>query len=276
MLECRVMKTLIIRSLTGLLFATMIIGSIILGQVPQAIVFGLFVLIGLHEYFTHFSKNTNPKIFYSSIAIGITAYTLLILDGINHISFPFFTIIPVLFLVFSALQLWMKSSNPLQDISHLFFAFGYLIYPMFLFVNLNSSGTDGYKEVVALFVLIWTNDSLAYITGWLFGRTKLFERISPKKTWEGTIGGLLGAILAGYLIGNYLIPNTTVYWMICAVIIAPCAIFGDLLESLFKRSVNVKDSGKILPGHGGVLDRFDAAIFAIPFYMLWTYIYDAI
>jgi len=270
------MKTLFIRSLTGLFFAATVIGSIVLGQIPQAFVFGLIVLIGLHEFFTHFSKNTNKKIFYSSILTGIVAYIVLLLDSVNNSNFPFFTILPVLFLVFSAFQLWIKSSNPLQDIGQVFFAFGYLVYPMFLYVHLNNNGTEGYKELVALFILIWTNDSLAYLTGWLFGKNKLFERISPKKTWEGTIGGILAAILAGYLIGSYFIPNTSNYWMICAVIIAPCAIIGDLLESLFKRSVNVKDSGKILPGHGGVLDRFDAAIFAIPFYILWTYIYDAI
>jgi phosphatidate cytidylyltransferase len=270
------MKTLIIRSLTGLLFATTIVGSIYLGQLTQAMVFGLFILIGLHEFFTHFSRIDNRVVFYSAIATGMLAYLFLILGSLNPVNFPFYSIIPVLFLVFSILHLWTDSAHPVHNISHLFFSFGYLIFPMFLFVHLNTMGTDGYKEVIALFILIWSNDSLAYLTGWLFGRTKLFERISPKKTWEGTIGGVIGAIIAGYLIGAFLIPNTVMYWIICALIVAPCAILGDLLESLFKRTVNIKDSGKILPGHGGVLDRFDAAIFAIPFYTLWASIYEVI
>lgn len=269
------MKTLLVRSLTGLFFASSVIGSIYLGQVTQAFIFGLFVLIGLHEFFTHFSKNPNRIVFYSAITTGILAYLFLVLNSLNNAHFPFFTIVPVLILIYGAMHLWIKSSKPIEDIGQVFFAIGYVVYPMFLFVHLNNFETDGYKEVIALFILIWTNDSLAYLTGWLFGRTKLFERISPKKTWEGTIGGILGTILAGYLIGNYLIPNTSNFWMVCAVFIAPCAVIGDLLESLFKRSVNVKDSGKLLPGHGGILDRFDAAIFAVPFYILWSYIYNA-
>lgn len=270
------MKTLLIRSLTGLFFASAVIGSILFGQIPQAMVFGIFVVIGLHEFFTHFSNNKKPSIFYTSIVVGLLCYIILILDIICDSRFPFLIILPALLLLYSAIQLWLKSASPIQDIGNMFFAFGYFVFPMYLFVHLNANEYTGYKEVIALFILIWTNDSLAYLTGWLIGKNKLFERISPKKTWEGTIGGILGAVLAGYLIGIYLMPNTSIYWMICAIIIAPCAILGDLLESLFKRSVNIKDSGNLLPGHGGVLDRFDAAIFAIPFYFLWTHIYEVI
>jgi phosphatidate cytidylyltransferase len=270
------MKTLLIRSLTGLFFATTVIGSIVLGQIPQAIVFGIFVIIGLHEFFSHFSVNKEPSILFSSIIFGTLSYIILILESTSNSGFPFLSILPALLFVYSAIQLWLKSASPIQDIGNMFFAFGYFVFPMYLFVHLNANEINGYKEVIALFILIWTNDSLAYLTGWLIGKNKLFERISPKKTWEGTIGGILGAVLAGYLIGVHLIPNTANYWMICAIIIAPCAILGDLLESLFKRSVNIKDSGNLLPGHGGILDRFDAAIFSIPFYFLWNNIYDAI
>lgn len=270
------MKTLLIRSLTGLFFATAVLGSILLGQITQAIVFGIFVAIGLHEFFTHFSVNKNPSLLYISIICGLLCYITLILDSVTISRFPFLIILPVLLFFFSAIQLWLKSSSPIQDIGNMFFAFGYFVFPMYLFVHINENETTGYNEVIALFIIIWTNDSLAYLTGWLIGKNKLFERISPKKTWEGTIGGILGAVFAGYLIGIFLIPNTSVFWMICAIVIAPCAILGDLLESLFKRSANIKDSGNLLPGHGGVLDRFDAAIFAIPFYFLCKYIYEVI
>ncbi len=270
------MKTLVIRSLTGLFFATTVIGSIILGQVPQAVVFGIFVGIGLYEFFTHFSSNKNPLLLYISIIFGLLSYIIIVVDSLGLSKFPMLFILPALFFFFSAIQLWLKSPSPLQDIGNMFFAFGYLVFPMYLFVHLNQNESTGYKEIIALFIIIWTNDSLAYLTGWLIGKNKLFERISPKKTWEGTIGGVIGAVISGYLIGIYLIPNTSLYWMICAIIIAPCAIFGDLLESLFKRSVNIKDSGNLLPGHGGILDRFDATIFAIPFYFLWKYIYEVI
>jgi phosphatidate cytidylyltransferase len=124
-----------------------------------------------------------------------------------------------------------------------------------------------------MFLLIWTNDTFAYFSGRAFGKRKLFERISPKKTWEGTIGGILFTLLLGFIIGAYINKGEVLFWMVSALIIAPGAIFGDLLESLFKRSLNIKDSGKILPGHGGVLDRFDAALFTIPFFYCWSIIY---
>jgi len=107
----------------------------------------------------------------------------------------------------------------------------------------------------------------------MFGKTKLFERISPKKTWEGTIGGIFLTLGIGVLIAYYDQNQGIVFWGIASLLIAPCAIFGDLLESLFKRSLNIKDSGSILPGHGGILDRFDAALFTIPFFYCWWTIY---
>ena len=148
---------------------------------------------------------------------------------------------------------------------------------MWLAVKLNYDfPNSNFNIVIGLFLLIWTNDTFAYLTGWIFGRTKLFERISPKKTWEGTIGGFLFTILIGYLIGSLFQPGTSYFWIIAAIIIAPCAIFGDLLESLFKRSRDLKDTGNILPGHGGVLDRFDAAFYAIPFFYAWVIVFNSI
>jgi phosphatidate cytidylyltransferase len=101
----------------------------------------------------------------------------------------------------------------------------------------------------------------------------LFERISPNKTWEGALGGILFTLILGYIIGAYINKGEELFWVVSALIIAPCSIYGDLLESLFKRSLNIKDSGTILPGHGGILDRFDAALFAIPFFYSWAMLY---
>ena len=123
--------------------------------------------------------------------------------------------------------------------------------------------------------MIWTNDTFAYLSGRFFGKTKLFERISPKKTWEGTIGGILFTIVASIILYQFSdVRYTIVFWIVSAIIIAPGAIFGDLFESLLKRSLGVKDSGKILPGHGGLLDRFDASLFTIPFFYCWMIIYS--
>jgi len=118
-------------------------------------------------------------------------------------------------------------------------------------------------SLLGIIFLIWTNDSFAYFTGSLIGKTKLFERISPGKTWEGFFGGLFFCLGMGLLIGTYLenIPK----WILFALIMSVFGTVGDLVESHMKRLAGMKDSGKILPGHGGVLDRFDALIFATPF-----------
>lgn len=163
-----------------------------------------------------------------------------------------------------------KEANPILNIALLVFGIIYVVIPFYLAVDLNLRNTSYMPRVVGMFLLIWTNDTFAYLTGRLIGKTKLFERISPNKTWEGTIGGVLFTLLFAYIIGKYINEGETFFWMISAVIIIPGAIFGDLLESLFKRSLNLKDTGNILPGHGGILDRFDAALFTIPFFYCWN------
>jgi phosphatidate cytidylyltransferase len=105
----------------------------------------------------------------------------------------------------------------------------------------------------------------------MIGKTKLIERISPNKTWEGTIGGIVMTILAGALIGYF--ADAYLYWTVAAGIIASTSTLGDLIESMMKRSLNVKDSGNLLPGHGGILDRFDATLFTVPFFLAWNFIY---
>jgi phosphatidate cytidylyltransferase len=128
---------------------------------------------------------------------------------------------------------------------------------------------------MGFFLLLWTSDTGAYLAGKSFGKTKLFERISPKKTWEGSIGGTILSLAVAYGISNVLGFDdvTTFDWMVIAVLVVIFGTFGDLFESLLKRNLHIKDSGTILPGHGGVLDRFDGLFLAIPavfFYLLFT------
>jgi phosphatidate cytidylyltransferase len=128
---------------------------------------------------------------------------------------------------------------------------------------------------MGFFLLLWTNDTGAYLAGKSFGKHKLFERISPKKTWEGSIGGLALAIAVAY--GVSFLPTfvdiTKTDWLVIGFLVAVFGSFGDLFESLLKRNLKIKDSGTILPGHGGVLDRFDGLFLAVPamfFYLLFT------
>jgi phosphatidate cytidylyltransferase len=132
-----------------------------------------------------------------------------------------------------------------------------------------------YKEtynpyiILNILILIWVNDSFAFLVGKNFGRTKLFVSVSPKKTIEGFIGGLLFAVLAGFIISKYALIFSVLNWIIIAVIIAVIGTVGDLVESKFKRQANIKDSGTIMPGHGGILDRLDSLLFVAPFVYLY-------
>lgn len=124
--------------------------------------------------------------------------------------------------------------------------------------------------LIGLFVIIWSSDVFAYLVGSAIGKNRLFERVSPKKSWEGSIGGLSFALLAAYILSLIYPQISLVNWLVLAIIIVIAGTFGDLVESMLKREAGVKDSGTILPGHGGVLDRFDATIFAVPFVFVYV------
>jgi phosphatidate cytidylyltransferase len=147
---------------------------------------------------------------------------------------------------------------------------GYIIFPFIIITKL-PFGIQGYnpKIIISIFLLIWTNDTFAYIVGKSIGKHKLFERISPKKTIEGFVGGVVFAILTSLLISKYYIEGATNIWIGIAFIVGIFGTIGDLIESKFKRIAGVKDSGKIMPGHGGILDRLDSVIFVAPFVFLF-------
>lgn len=123
--------------------------------------------------------------------------------------------------------------------------------------------------LIGLFVLVWSSDVFAYLIGSMFGKHRLFERVSPKKSWEGSIGGLAFAILAAYILSLFYTELSIINWIIMAVIVVITGTLGDLSASLLKRIAGVKDTGTLLPGHGGVLDRFDAVLFAAPFVFVY-------
>lgn len=269
------MNNLIQRSITGALFAIVVLGSILWDPYAQAIVFSVFMVLGLLEFYNLFNTHNFVQVSKEiGIFIGLFIFSLLV-----GVSFQWLPIISILFifpLFFTLIlaELWRKKEHPLINISVLVFGIIYVVIPFFLTIDLNLRSTSYLPTVIGMYLLIWTNDTFAFLTGKLIGKTKLFKRISPKKTWEGTIGGVIVTLLLGYLIGAFINKGEEMFWVISAMIIAPCAIYGDLLESLFKRSLDIKDSGTILPGHGGILDRFDAALFAIPFFYCWAMVYD--
>lgn len=278
------MSNLITRSLTGLIFVTVVLGSIIWNEYAAASVIGLFMLLGLIEFYGLFSHKESISVDREIYTfVGTFVFGLFVCIVFNVIPEILSTLtIPLLFLLILT-ELWRKKENPILNISVGILGIFYLVVPFFLMIFLNrydhlfgwSENTGQFLPLLGgMFVLVWTNDTFAYLTGRIFGKTKLIERVSPNKTWEGTIGGIVFTCLIAFALSLYSPFYDTLFWIIGALIVATSSILGDLLESLFKRSLNIKDSGTILPGHGGILDRFDAAIFAAPFFSTWVFLYS--
>lgn len=275
------MSNLVVRSITGALFVVLILGSVFWNELIAFSVLTGFMILGLIEFYTLFKNNEQIDIrweiptFFSLLIYGLFAFAMF-----GHIpTVILIGVFPLLFIYFLT-ELWRKKENPLINLSIGLFGMFYVGLPFFLMNLLNHFDqslnwlhiNNSLPLLAGLFIIVWTNDTFAYLTGRFLGKHKLFERISPKKTWEGTIGGVLFAIGAGLLIAFFTDQFDMLFWGIAAVLISLSSIFGDLLESLFKRSLKIKDSGTILPGHGGILDRFDAAIFAAPVFLFWVYI----
>jgi phosphatidate cytidylyltransferase len=265
------MNNLVVRSLTGLVFISAIIGSILWNEWAVTLIFGGFMLLGIHEFTGLVNKHTPYSVQrWFTITVAALIFVAFAADFSGHFETEgLFLLLPVL-LISLVSSLFRQSTTPLQNAAIGFFSWIYILVPFIMIVHIAFAENNPW-ELIGMFVLIWTNDTMAYATGRLFGRTKLFERISPKKTWEGTIGGILFALLAGFLWSVYLSELPLWFWLIVSPLVAAAAIFGDLFESQLKRQLGVKDSGTILPGHGGILDRFDAALLAVPvFYAFWA------
>ncbi len=173
------------------------------------------------------------------------------------------------------IQVLKNSKNPIKNLGIHFFSYVYLVVPLallnFLFYTSFELNTKVIYLLIGIFSITWINDTFAYITGSLIGRTKLIERVSPNKTWEGTIGGLLFGLLSAYLLFLIFPEMNLQQWLGFALITVVFGNLGDLFESLLKRSINIKESGWLIPGHGGVLDRIDSILFASPFVFLYVY-----
>jgi phosphatidate cytidylyltransferase len=207
--------------------------------------------------------------------MALLAFFISFLVGFKYISTKFLFVIPVFIAVLFNIELFLKSVNPFRNIGLNLLALYYIVLPLSLihFVG-NIDGVFTGAVVLGILFIIWANDSGAYIVGSLIGKNKLIPHVSPNKTIEGFLGGGLFCFIVAYLnihyfsqipLLNSLATLNSITWFGIAGVVFVFATMGDLVESLLKRSLQIKDSGNILPGHGGFLDRFDAFLFVLPF-----------
>jgi phosphatidate cytidylyltransferase len=270
------MKDIKTRIATGIIFLIVMVSSVVFSEISFLIIYSLVTMLCLNEYhnITESVVHTDTKLLnqYKIINTIFAAIIFLIvyLVASKRVEVISLSLIGGFTLFWFIIEMFANSKNPFLNLSINSFGLFYIAIP-FSGASLIAFyfGEYNWNLVLAVMIFAWSNDSFAYLFGSLFGKHKLFERISPKKSWEGFIGGILGTIAFSYLV-YLLFPKWShqevayIHYLILAIITSVISTFGDLAESLIKRSLKVKDTGSVLPGHGGFLDRFDGLIFSFP------------
>ncbi len=280
------MKNLITRSITGLLFVAVILGATWFSQVSFRGLILIGTILTLLEFYRLVNENVSRWVLYADILGGTYLVGILFLMHNTQPGIPgIYLFSPyIIYLLYTfVVRLYLKEENPIKSLSlslmgQIYVALplgllSYIAYPpleaQYLLMPYNA------LMVIAFFSFIWINDTGAYIVGSLLGKHRLFERISPKKSWEGFFGGVIFTMVAGWVWSTQCSFLNTEQWIVLSAIVAIFSTWGDLCESLLKRTLHVKDSGQILPGHGGLLDRLDSVLLATPAAVIYLYLITA-
>jgi phosphatidate cytidylyltransferase len=256
------------RTITGTIFVIVIVGAVLWNPWIFAVLFLLVSLGGLLEFF-RMTRTAGLEVARSvMLVIGATVYGMITLV-LNNLLEPAYLLFALLILpLLLALELFRKKGNPFLNVATALIGLIWIVIPLALLNGFFLKGAEpGWMHsgsLLGFFLILWIYDSGAYIFGSLMGKHRMLERISPKKSWEGFIGGTLTGSLTAFLISASFREFSLLQWLLIATIIIIFGTIGDLVESMLKRSTGVKDSGTLLPGHGGILDRFDAVLLAAP------------
>jgi len=256
------MKT---RAITGFFFVLIMLSAVVFSAYSFSIFFVLLGVGSLIEFYKLIGLANKHMRSVEGVLLALSLFIPIALFNLGIASWEWiFLSVPCIAWIYIR-ELYRKSVQPFQHIAFTFFGLLYAVFPFILFFHMAFLfGSYAYCLPMGFLFLLWTNDTGAYLVGMKFGKHKLFERHSPKKTWEGFIGGLCLALFVGLVLAQYYSQLATWQWLGMAFLISTFGTLGDLTESMLKRSYQVKDSGTLLPGHGGLLDRFDGLLLAAP------------
>lgn len=268
------------RAVTGVLFVIVLVGYILYSPLSFGILFTIISVLSVHEFAQLVSKSSEVSINKTITALGGAYLFLALMSFCTQQSVGARVFLPYLGLLLYMMitELYLKKKNPTGNwaysmLSQLYVALPFALLNVLAFQNSPETGSVTYNPILPLsiFVFIWLSDTGAYCVGSLIGKHRLFERISPKKSWEGSIGGGIFSIASSLGFAHFFPFMPGWQWVGLAIVVVIFGTWGDLTESLMKRQLGIKDSGNILPGHGGMLDRFDSALMAIPAAVVYLY-----
>ena len=261
-------SNLVQRAITSLVGAALILAALIYSDWTYFLIFGTILGMSQMEFYKLSGLDGMLPLKSFGTILGLLIFTLTFL--VEKEQFPheyLYLIFPLVSLTFF-IKLYKKTDKkPFTGVAYTYLGIFYVAVPISL-LNLAVFSVDGlyhYEILIGCLLILWASDSGAYFAGTRFGKTKLFERVSPKKSWEGFLGGAFSAIVVAFVLSQYFVVLEDWKWLVIAGIIIIAGTYGDLIESLFKRSIEIKDSGSVLPGHGGFMDRFDGLLLSAPF-----------
>jgi len=271
------LKGLVKRSITGIVFAAVMLAGIIINQYVFAIVFAVFLMLTLFEFYKiseNIGYEPSAKI---GLICGFLLFTIFFLAANQVIPDKFIYLSILIPLATLLPDLFDKRKNGFRNSMITIAGIIYIALPFsllsFIIIHENMDSTFYPWIPLGIFLIIWIYDSMAYVFGSWLGKHKICQRISPKKSWEGLIGGAVFAVIMGVVNATVFHELSKTSWIVIALLIVVFGTSGDFFESKLKREAGVKDSGSILPGHGGMLDRFDTVLFAVPVIFVWIYLF---
>lgn len=266
---------MIVRALSGSVYVAIILLGCLAHTFSPTILAALLGVIALYEWQSIKENNYSLKLYAITIVIFIgvllTSSPRISLEGFNSAMVLSAIVIAIMLFLFASS--FSRKKGGIAQLSHNSFGLLYILIPLGLtpYLPVVFGNSNEPWLLASIFILIWCSDTFAYLVGRMFGRTKLFERVSPNKTWEGFIGGLIFTLLGAFVLFKVFGILTMNQWLGLGLIISVCGTLGDLFESAVKRNFGVKDSGSFIPGHGGILDRIDSFLIALPIAYFYLY-----